>query len=71
MKNINAIEKRLLSRSFTKRLNWRGNGWRQNLRSAGDIINSALDKFNMRPEHEGETKVDALDRFLRKAFAVE
>jgi len=24
------------SKNFTKRLNWRGNGWRQNLRSAGD-----------------------------------
>jgi len=24
------------SKSFTKRLNWRGSGWRQNLRSAGD-----------------------------------
>jgi hypothetical protein len=39
MKNIEALEKRLWSRNFTKRLNWRGNVWRQNLRSAGDIIN--------------------------------
>jgi hypothetical protein len=30
-----------------------------------------LNKFNLRPEQEGETKKDVLDRFLRKAFAVE
>ena len=30
-----------------------------------------LNKFNLRPEHDGETKTDVLDRFLRKAFAVE
>ena len=28
-------------------------------------------KFNLRPEQAGETKTDVLDRFLRKAFAVE
>jgi len=28
-------------------------------------------KFNLRPEQDGETKTDVLDRFLRKAFAVE
>ena len=28
-----------------------------------------LNKFNLRPEQEGETKKDVLDRFLRKAFA--
>ena len=30
-----------------------------------------LNKFNLRPEQEDETKTDVLDRFLRKAFAVE
>jgi hypothetical protein len=30
-----------------------------------------LNKFNLRPELEGETNMDVLDRFLRKAFAVE
>jgi hypothetical protein len=30
-----------------------------------------LNKFNLRPEQEGETKADVLDRFLRKTFAVE
>jgi hypothetical protein len=34
MEDIEALEKRLWSRSFTKRLNWRGDSWRQNLRSA-------------------------------------
>ena len=28
-----------------------------------------LNKFNLRPGREGETKADVLDRFLRKAFA--
>ena len=27
-----------------------------------------LNKFNLRPEQDGETKTDVLDRFLRKAF---
>ena len=43
MENINAPEKRLLSRNFAKRLNWRENGWRQNLRSVGEIINFRFD----------------------------
>jgi hypothetical protein len=30
-----------------------------------------LNKFNLRPEQAGETKTGVLDRFLRKAFAVE
>ncbi len=30
-----------------------------------------LNKFNLQPEQEGETKGDVLDRFLRKTFAVE
>jgi hypothetical protein len=30
-----------------------------------------LNKFNLRPEQDGETKTDVLDKFLRKAFAVE
>jgi len=30
-----------------------------------------LNKFNLQPEQEGETKGDVLDRLLRKAFAVE
>ena len=30
-----------------------------------------LNKFNLRPEQDGETKTDVLDRFLIKAFAVE
>ena len=30
-----------------------------------------LNKFNLRPEQKGETKMGVLDRFLRKAFAVE
>ncbi len=30
-----------------------------------------LDKFNLRSEQDGETKTDALDRFLRKAFVTE
>ena len=34
MKNIEALEKRLWGKNFTKRLNWRGNSWRQNLRRA-------------------------------------
>ena len=29
-----------------------------------------LNKFNLRPGREGETKMDVLDGFLRKAFAV-
>jgi len=27
-----------------------------------------LNKFNLRPEQDGETKTDVLDRFLRKTF---
>jgi len=27
-----------------------------------------LNKFNLRPEQDGETKTDVLDRFLTKAF---
>ena len=27
-----------------------------------------LNKFNLKPEQKGETKMDVLDRFLRKAF---
>jgi hypothetical protein len=30
-----------------------------------------LNKFNLRPEQDGETKTDVLDRFLIKAFTVE
>jgi hypothetical protein len=30
-----------------------------------------LNKFNLPPEQEGETKKDVLDRFLSKALAVE
>ena len=30
-----------------------------------------LNKFNLRPAQDGETKTDILDRFLKKAFAVE
>jgi len=30
-----------------------------------------LNKFNLRPEQKGETKMDVLDRFLRKAFAAD
>jgi hypothetical protein len=30
-----------------------------------------LNKFNLRPEQESETKGDVLDRLLRKALAVE
>ena len=30
-----------------------------------------LNKFNLRPEQDGETKTDVLDRLLRKAFDVE
>jgi len=30
-----------------------------------------LNKFNLRPERDGETKTDVLDRLLRKAFAAE
>ena len=30
-----------------------------------------LNKFNLRPEQEGETKTDVLDRFLNNAFTVE
>jgi hypothetical protein len=30
-----------------------------------------LNKFNLHLEQDGETKTDVLDRFLRKAFAVE
>ena len=30
-----------------------------------------LNKFNLRPEQDGETKTNVLDRFLIKAFAVE
>jgi len=30
-----------------------------------------LNKFNLRPEQDGETKADVLDRFLKRAFAVE
>jgi hypothetical protein len=29
MENIEALEKRLWSRNFTKQLNWSGRGWRQ------------------------------------------
>jgi len=41
MENIGALEKRLWSRSSTKRLNWRENGWKRNLRSATQNTNDA------------------------------
>jgi len=31
-----------LSRNFTKRLNWHGNGWRQNPHSARNVVSARI-----------------------------